>query len=317
MKQMVHLNLQILYDCNFKCQICNFWKEEYQHIPMITLDQVQILKEKIRNQAPLIISIGGGEPLLHPHLEEIIAVLSEDHFPVMICNGWFITPEKARALFQAGMMEISISIDYADPAKHDRQRNKVGAFEQGIEALRILNENRTSPHQRVHMISVVMADNLQEIEPLIQLAGGLGITYMVTCYSNSRGLKDHNSMPSETGAFLRSLHKKYKNFVSLPGYIENFGQPQEGCFTGKNLFNIDCQGNVSRCIDSLDQPVGNIFQENPDLIFAKLRTKQQDQPCGQCWTSCRGSIETLMYGKNRLQNLIQSHQITKRVPLVP
>ena len=46
------------------------------------------------------------------------------------------------------------------------------------------------------MISVLMDDNLQEIEPLIQLSKKLGVTYMITLYSYGRG-KNNISNPTE------------------------------------------------------------------------------------------------------------------------
>lgn len=314
-KRMVHLNLQILYTCNFRCKICDFWKASYKDMPHISPDQVRLIAGKLKAMGPLIISVGGGEPLLHPELVDITYCLSRNNFPVMICNGWYVTAENARALFKAGMHEVSISLDYANPEKHDRQRGKEGAFQRAVKALKILNENRVSPWQRVHMISVVMEDNLEEIEPLVHLAKKIGITYLVTRYSSGRGKKSLQVFPKEVGEYLVKLKKKYRYFVSLPGYLERFGEAVSPCYAGKNLFNIDSQGNVTRCIDSLEEPVGNIISDDMMSIKEKLLEKYRESRCDKCWTSCRGSIETLMYGKKRLNNLIQCHQITKKIAI--
>jgi MoaA/NifB/PqqE/SkfB family radical SAM enzyme len=29
-KRMVHVNLQLLYNCNFRCEICDYWREDRQ-----------------------------------------------------------------------------------------------------------------------------------------------------------------------------------------------------------------------------------------------------------------------------------------------
>jgi radical SAM protein with 4Fe4S-binding SPASM domain len=315
MKRMVHLNLQVLYTCNFKCRICDFWKAPYRGLPRLSLEHVRVIANKLEALGPQIISIGGGEPLLHPDLVEITRCLSENNFPVMICNGWYVTPENARALFKAGMYEVSISVDYANPEKHDLQRGMAGAFKRAVNALKILNENRVSPLQRVHMISVVMDDNLEEIEPLIHLAKKIGITYLVSFYSSGRGMKQSGVTRKDVGAYLLKLRKKYRHFVSLPGYLAQFGEVVSPCYAGKNLFNIDSQGNVTRCIDSLDDPVGNIISDDMFAVKRKLLEKHRESGCGSCWTSCRGSIETLMYGKRRLYNLSKSYRVIKRVPL--
>ena len=170
---------------------------------------------------PQIVSIGGGEPLLHPELVEIVRELAREHFPVMICNGWFVTPENARQLFQAGMVEISVSVDYAQPSRHDAQRGVPGAHQRAIRALEALDRARTHPAQRVHMISVVMEDNLEELEPLIQLCARLGITYLVTLQSSWRG--ESPRFPSvDVSARLLELKRRYPGFVQLRGYLARF-----------------------------------------------------------------------------------------------
>lgn len=321
-KKLVHLNLQLLYTCNFRCKICDFWEEPFKGYPALTADQISVIAQKLKEIGPLVISIGGGEPLLHKEIIKITEILSKDNFPVMICNGWFITPEIARSLFKAGMYEVSISVDYADAAKHDAQRGIKGAHEKALKALRVLHENRVHPEQRVHMITVIMDDNIDQIEPLIKIAKDMGITYLVTFYSNARGAKDNKTYNTDIGQYLLSLKKQYPEFVALPGYIGRFTEAHQNaeginpCFAGKNLFNIDSQGNVTRCIDRLDDIAGNIFRDDMKIIRHNLFKQYQTDKCGVCWTSCRGSIETLMYGSQKLNNYKAYYQMTKNVPLM-
>jgi len=321
-KRLVHLNLQILYQCNFRCTICDFWKEPYKSMPKMSAADAWTISEKLRAIGPQIVSIGGGEPLLHPGLPEIVRALAGNHFPVMICNGWFVTPERARELFAAGLYEISISLDYADPAKHDKQRGTPGAFAHAVQALETLFKNRVYPYQRVHMISVIMEDNLDEIEPLARLAQEMGITYLVTLYSHARGTKTPRVPREDVSAHLLALRKKYPHFIALRGYLSRFteavneGKKVAPCYAGKNLFNIDCQGNVTRCIDRLDQVAGNILTDELGAIEQSLLRQYEANDCGDCWTSCRGNIETLMYGPKRFRNLLDSHLVTRDVPLV-
>lgn len=320
-KRLVHLNLQLLYQCNFRCTICDFWKSPYQDRPMLSAADVRTMAAKLRQIGPMIVSIGGGEPLLHPELPEIIRILARDHFPVMICNGWYITPARAKELFSAGLHEISISLDFASADQHDRLRGTPGAFDQACAALTTLMASRVSPEQRVHMISVVMEENLDQIEALILLAKKLGVTYLVTLYSHGRGSKDPLAAGRpDFSARLLELKRKYPDFVALRGYLARFTEASSGdgvlpCYAGKNLFNIDCQGNVTRCIDRIDDPVGNILTDDPAILVKALERKQQSEVCGDCWTSCRGNFETLMYGSGRIMNLVDGYRMLKGVPL--
>ncbi len=320
-KQLIHLNLQLLYSCNFKCKICDFWKEPYARHPHLSVDQAKIISEKLKPLGPLVVSIGGGEPLLHKNLIEIIQIMAKDNFPVMICNGWYITPENAKELFRAGLHEVSISVDYASAEKHDEQRGKKGAFDHAISALETLQKNRAHADQRVHMISVIMDDNIDEVESLIKIAKSIGVTYLITFYSHGRGKKENRSLYTDISKRLLSLQKQYKEFVSIPEYIQRFAEVDNNagitpCYAGKNLFNIDSQGNVTRCIDMLEDVAGNILTDDLNVIKQNLHNQFKTNACGECWTSCRGSIETLRYGKQSISNLIVYYNMVKAVPLV-
>lgn len=319
-KRLVHLHLQILYACNFKCKICQFWQKSRPKLPRLSVSQTDILSEKLKEIGPLIISLGGGEPMIHTQLFDIVERLSKNNFLAMITNGWFMTSEKARALFQAGMQQVCVSVDYADPQKHDELRGKDGAYQRAVQALRFLRDSRVSPRQRVHMISVVMDDNLGEIEPLIHLADKLGVTYLVTLYSCCRGKKE-DRVSKDISTHLLDLKRKYPTFVAIRGYLERFSEAAgsdngvKPCYAGKSLFNIDCQGNVGLCIDRLDDTVGNILTEDVKEIQQRLVTFYTQNNCGDCWTSCRGNMEPLLYGEHRLRDLWDSYRIFKGIPV--
>jgi MoaA/NifB/PqqE/SkfB family radical SAM enzyme len=319
-RRMVHVNLQILYTCNFRCRICDFWHPPYSNSPGMTVGQIQTIATQLSRIGPQVISIGGGEPLMHPDLPEIIRILARDHFPVMICNGWFVTPALARTLFAEGIYEISISVDYASPEKHDAQRGIPGAFNRAIDALRILRENRVHPHQRVHMISVILEDNLDDVEELIRLSRNLGVTYLVTLYSDHRGRKAPHVSGHDISSRLLALKARYPEFVALRGYVGRFSEAvrRKGispCHAGRNLMNIDTTGNVGFCIDTLEQSAGNILRDDVGGILANLARQRQRSTCNGCWTSCRGSIETLMYGKRKWASLMDYYHMTKDVPI--
>ncbi|MFH2008172.1 MAG: radical SAM protein [bacterium] len=318
--RLVHTNLQITYTCNFRCQICDFWRDDSRDKGDLTAAAARVIADKLNRIGPQIVSIGGGEPLLNREVVGIVEALARHHFPVMICNGWFITPDKARALWQAGMNEISVSVDYADPLKHDRQRSCDGAFDRAVDALRILHESRTQSHQRVNMISVIMDDNLDDVEPLIRICERLGITYLVTLYSDMRGKKASREVPVDVSARLLGLKERYKHFVALRGYLARFTEGvRDGgvgpCSTGKQLCNIDTDGNVSLCIDRVDESVGNLFTESMETIEQRLLDKYRTNTCKDCWTSCRGSIESILHGAAPHRNLFDYYQMTKPIGL--
>ncbi len=318
--RLVHVNLQILYECNYRCRICDFWKPAWRDRPRLSAADVAVIADKLARIGPQIVSIGGGEPTLHPELASIVHALARHHFPVMITNGSQITATLAHELFRAGMVEISVSVDYADPARHDAQRGCAGAHARAFEALRLLHENRTHPEQRVNLISVILDDNLADVEPLIQECEAMGISYLVTLYSHSRGRNPHRAPGGDPAWQLLELKRRHGHFVALRGYLERFTEAiQRGgvgpCLAGRRLCNVDSQGNVTLCIDRLDDPVGNLLAEDVSVIERRLVERQRANACRACWTSCRGSLEAILRGGRPLLNLLDYYRMTRPVPL--
>jgi MoaA/NifB/PqqE/SkfB family radical SAM enzyme len=298
--RFIHCNLQITYRCNFRCQICDFWKTAHDPAVELSLEEIRLIGTKLNRLGTLIISLAGGEPLIRGDILDIISILrSTNHFPILITNGWFVDEALAPELFRAGLQEISVSVDYRDTAKHDAQRGRKGAWARAIRALELLNRSRTDKRNRVHMISVLMDDNLEDVEGLIQLSREIGVTYMVNLYSSNRGAKPRRQPGSNVTAHLLALKARYPEFVSLSSYIQQFDRAiaQGGignCRTGRLLLNIDNRGNVARCTETLDEPVGSILTDDVMDIRNRLWQIHQETECAQCWTSCRGFAESML-----------------------
>jgi MoaA/NifB/PqqE/SkfB family radical SAM enzyme len=315
--RFIHCNLQVTWRCNFRCQICDFWKTPHDPSEELSISQIRVIGRKLNRLGTLIISLAGGEPLIREDLPAIARVLREcGHFPILITNGWFVDEPLGKALFAEGLQEISVSIDYRDPLKHDTQRGHSGAWQRGIRALEILNRVRPDARRRVHMISVLMDDNLDEIEDMLKLSRDLGVTFMVNLYSWMRGTKPRRLPHERVSRRLLELKRQYPEFVTLTSYIERLDTAiaHSGigdCQTGRLLLNIDNCGNVARCTEMLDQPVGNLLREEMLPIRDRLYRRQKQSHCAQCWTSCRGFAES-MRTIPRLRQLREFYTSVKR-----
>jgi len=315
-KRFIHCNLQITYRCNFSCQICDFWKTPHDPSEELSLEEIRIIGRKLNRLGTLIVSLAGGEPVMRKDLFDIISILNEEnHFPILITNGWYVDETVAKEILRAGLQEISVSIDYADPAKHDSQRGRAGAWQRGMNALELLLKYRPDRRNRIHMISVLMDDNLNEIEKMIGLAKKIGVTYMVNLYSWNRGTKKSRLPRNQVTKHLMDLKKKYPEFITLTSYIEKIDQAvSEGgigdCQTGKLLLNIDNKGNVARCTETLTDPVGNMLRDDVMEIRKRLHRVQRNSKCSQCWTSCRGFAEC-MYSTPRSRQFKEFYNSVK------
>jgi MoaA/NifB/PqqE/SkfB family radical SAM enzyme len=73
-----------------------------------------------------IITISGGEPLLHPELDRIIRRIHQHRIiPTVITNGYLLTPARIRELNQTGLHQLQISIDNVTPDDTSKKSLKV------------------------------------------------------------------------------------------------------------------------------------------------------------------------------------------------
>ena len=292
-------NWQITYRCDFACQICTFWREKHRSEDELTVAQVRVVADKLRPLAPLIISMAGGEPLIREDLPEIARILSRDHYYSIITNGWYATRDVARRLYEAGMGDVHVSLDYATPERHDAQRGRVGAFHRAIEALRIFRDARPDRWHRVRILAVLLDDNVTELEGLLEIAEELGVSVALSLYSDRLGQKPRRLPPPAVSDYLRELGRRHPGLLdSATPYLARFDQAirDDGvaaCKAGLTFIDIDERGRLSRCIDRNDQPAGDLRVDPLDRVLAELCRQAEDDPCGRCWTSCRGLAEVL------------------------
>ncbi|MDR1395007.1 MAG: radical SAM protein [Deltaproteobacteria bacterium] len=302
-RSMIQVNVMVTYECCCRCRICDYWRPPASSRPAMTLEIGRVLAEKLRSIGPLAVCLVGGEPLMHPNLLDLAAPLAKDHFLDMVTNGRFMTPELAKELFRIGFSEIGVSIDYSAPAEHDAQRGLPGLFDRAVSALEYLWAARIKPEQRVRLISVVMEDSLDHIEPLSRLCRKLGVKHNLTLCVCGRG---SGRLPADlelTVRRLKEIQKLCPELLILPGYLEGFsGRGRSLCRSGRNLMAVDSEGRLLRCLDRTEAPVGSLLEEDLEVLLSRLRVLPQTEPCDECWTSCRGIVEPLLYGPGRLRN---------------
>jgi MoaA/NifB/PqqE/SkfB family radical SAM enzyme len=109
--------------CNLACKYCNEYDDYSKPIPLETM------KKRIDDLARLgtsIVTLSGGEPLLHPELDEIIAHMRT--YPIivgLITNGYLLTAERIQRLNRAGLDHLQISIDNVMPDDVSKKSLKV------------------------------------------------------------------------------------------------------------------------------------------------------------------------------------------------
>jgi len=109
--------------CNLACAYCN----EYDDFSKPVATDVVISRiNKLADLGTSIITLSGGEPLLHPDLDEIIAAMRRRGvMACMITNGYLLVPERVQRLNRAGLDHMQISIDNVMPDDVSKKSLKV------------------------------------------------------------------------------------------------------------------------------------------------------------------------------------------------
>jgi MoaA/NifB/PqqE/SkfB family radical SAM enzyme len=99
--------------CNLACGYCNEYDKVSDPVP---LDVMKRRLDKLADLGTSIITISGGEPLMHPELDELIRhIRKRGMIAGLISNGYYFTPERIERLNRAGLQYLQISIDNVNP----------------------------------------------------------------------------------------------------------------------------------------------------------------------------------------------------------
>jgi MoaA/NifB/PqqE/SkfB family radical SAM enzyme len=109
--------------CNLACTYCNEFDKDSPPVPTATMLR---RIDKLGELGTSIITFSGGEPTLHPDLDELIARARERGAIVtIITNGYFLVPERIKRLNKAGLDYLQISIDNVQPDDVSKKSLKV------------------------------------------------------------------------------------------------------------------------------------------------------------------------------------------------
>ena len=116
------INLEVTKYCNARCDFCPCWT--IKGYPQLK-DYSPIMK-KFR---PIVLSLNGGEPLLRKDFVDIIhQVRPYASYLTMITHGQLLTEEKFSEIIDAGMDQVTISLNYLS-TRHDEERGIKGLYE--------------------------------------------------------------------------------------------------------------------------------------------------------------------------------------------
>src|SRR5271156_6636782 len=128
------VELEPLFACNLACNGCG----KIQH-PANILKQRMSVEQAVgaieEANAPMV-SIAGGEPLMHPQIEVIVQELIKRKKFVFLCTNALLLPKHLHKFKPSPYFAFVVHIDGLRE-RHDESVCKDGVFDQAVEAIRL------------------------------------------------------------------------------------------------------------------------------------------------------------------------------------
>ena len=287
--------------CNLRCKHCYIDASTAMPGELATEEALQVLEEIAELNPETMLIFTGGEPLLRPDLDELVArAASLGMMAVLGTNGTLLTAERARELEEQGLSGVGISLDSLASSRHDGFRGLEGAWQgavRGIDAARAAGLD-------VQIQMTLTRDNLPELPEAIRFAEAhyaraLSVFFLV-CTGRGQDLVDLSREEYERAleflvraqgngvmirprcapTFRRVLAQRKPHSILLQS---NAGR----CMAGRNYCRITPDGEVTPCpympltVGRLrDHSFGAIWESSS--VFQALRHPSLKGRCGVC-----------------------------------
>ncbi len=278
--------------CNAKCDFCGFAVDKFdpKQRKSVTLQQAKdVVDIAVRNHIGYMLFVG-GEPLVHPHLVEMVRYAAEAGIAPMICsNGSLFTEEKIDTLCNSGLSSIILSIDSHDVSVHEKNRGLPDVCR------KIQTANQHFKRRGIQVTASVtvskLIENYAKLPEFLQSLGFENVTFSYPLqtlgssylsFSDSKLVSYTKEELIEVFDRLKALKKDFHVFnprASLDDMQHHLRGEKErfGCLGGHKYFYLDWKLNLYRCH----------FWETPMCtIYEFDQSKLIRDGCTRCMIDC-------------------------------
>lgn len=264
--------------CNLACAYCN----EYDNYSQpVALDEMKRRLDKLADLGTSIITISGGEPMMHPHINDIVRhTRTRGMIAGLISNGYYMKPERIKELNEAGLEYLQISIDNVTPDEVSKKSLKV--LDKKLEYL------AAHADFQVNINSVIGGGikNPADALTIAQRAVELGFSSTVGIIHDGQGtLKPLNVEERRVYEEIRKLSKK--EYARLAGFQDNLANGQANdwrCRAGARYLYICEEGLVHYCSQQRGFPGTPLSEYTKADIVREYNTEKGCAPL--CTVAC-------------------------------
>lgn len=264
--------------CNLSCTYCNEFDDFSKPVPIdVLLQRV----DKLADLGTTIITISGGEPLLHPELDDVIARMRKRGMLAgMITNGYLLVADRIKRLNAAGLDHMQISIDNVNPDEVSKKSLKV--LDKKLQLL--------AEHADFHVnINSVVGGGIKHPEDALVVAKRaiqLGFTSTVGIIHDGSG-QVRPLGPTERGIYNQIKALSKSNYSQINHFQEAIadGRPNRWrCRAGGRYLYICEDGLVHYCSQQRGYPAKPLLQYTTEDVQREYLTEKSCAP--YCTVSC-------------------------------
>jgi len=264
--------------CNLSCAYCNEFDDHSKPVPIETMYQ---RLDRLAELGTTIITISGGEPLLHPDLDLIIARVRRRGMIVgMITNGYLLTADRVKRLNRAGLEHLQISIDNVMP--DDVSKKSLKVLDRKLQLL----AEHAAFHVNINSVVGGGIRNPKDAQVIGRRALELGFTSTVGIIHDGGGqLQPLGEVEREVYNAMRAMEKS--SYAQINYFQDNIAHGKENnwrCRAGSRYLYICEDGLVHYCSQQRGYPAKPLMEYTLDDIRREYRTAKSCAP--RCTVAC-------------------------------
>ena len=186
-RRPVLVHFEVTMRCNARCGFCDYWKTPSSERE----NETERCAAAARFFNPMLVTFTGGEPLLRKDLEDLVASVRDAirlKYITLITHGGMLTPERGRSLWDAGVSQFNISLDYVD-GRHDAERGIPGLTKK---ILATASAMRSGGINAIRFNTVIKKENIDHLPEVVRVAQELGVGVNFSVYTDFKnGNRDH------------------------------------------------------------------------------------------------------------------------------
>ncbi|ACM60018.1 radical SAM protein with 4Fe4S-binding SPASM domain [Caldicellulosiruptor bescii] len=317
-------SVKVTRKCNLACKHCYVANKNFDYQSELSVNEIKLIIEQLYEAGCLDLYLNGGEPFLNENILEICEFAHNKGLRISVStNGITIDEEIIKILSKFNLKIFQVSIDGLEET-HDKIRNKIGAFREGIKALNLAKRYFKNSDTTVIMATTLMEDNKNQIFKLYDLACELNVdTYALipllptgrACSAIDVSVKEKMDIFSNIAEYFVSKNTSTElSLILPPGLIPKVLSTRKygkGYYcTFPNIIGIDSNGNIAPCDGLLninELIIGNIRKKTIEecwysFVMEEIRNINVNQLKGVCsmckfLSTCRGGCRAYAYIK--------------------